>query len=176
MMIKRFYWLVTLMVLAVATSAAQANSTAWSPAMAGVGAHGYDWQIGTWSCTNSMPSAMGGPASQMLTVTRTNGGAVMFHTTGENLDVVAYNVYVAKTKTWLGPYALADGSYGTESTTQTGKTTVWAGPEFFAAMGKTTQARDTYVVLSATKYTDLGEYQSGDGTWKTQYNTTCTKT
>jgi hypothetical protein len=173
---KMFYWLTTVMVLAVASSAAQAKSTAWSPSMAGVGAHGYDWQIGNWSCTNSMPSAMGGPSIQTLTVTRANSGAVMFHTTGENFDSVGYNQYVAKTKTWLGPYAAADGSYGTESTTQTGKTTVWAGPAFIAAMGKTTQGRDTYVILSATKYTDLGEYKSDDGTWKTQYITTCTKT
>lgn len=173
---KWFYWLVMLMVVAVATSAAQAKSTAWSPSMAGVGAHGYDWQIGNWSCSNSMPLAMGGPSSQTLTVTPAKSGAVMFHTTGKNFDLVAYNQYVAKTKTWLGPYASADGSYGSESTTQTGKTTVWAGPAFIAGMGKTTQGRDTYVIFSATKFSDLGEYQSNDGTWKKQYNTTCTKT
>jgi len=175
-MMKRFYWLVTLMVLAVATSAAPAQSDAWSPSMVGVGAHGYYWQIGNWSCTNSMHTPMSGPSSQTSTVTRTNSGAVMFHITGENLDLVAYNVYVAKTKTWLAPFALADGSYGSESTTQTGKTTVWTGPQFFVSTGKTMQARDTYVILSSTKYTDLGEYQSDDGTWKKLYDLTCTKT
>jgi hypothetical protein len=85
-------------------------------------------------------------------------------------------VYVAKTKKWLGPFALADGSYGSESTTQTGKTTVWTGPVFYAATGKTMQNRDTYVIFSSTKYTDLGELQSEDSTWKTQYKVTCTKT
>jgi hypothetical protein len=71
---------------------------------------------------------------------------------------------------------LADGSYGTESTTQTGKTTVWTGPAFYGATGKTAQNRDTDVILSSTKFTDLGEYQADDGAWKTQYNLTCTKT
>jgi len=176
-MMKRFYWIVTFIVLTVATSAAQSSSAEWSPSMAGVGAHGYDWQIGNWSCTNSMPlSPMSGPSKTTGTVTRTNSGALLYHTTGKNFDSVGYGVYVAKTKTWLGPVALADGSYGSESTTQTGKTTVWTGPIFYAATGKTMQGRDTYVILSSTKYTDLGEYQSGDGTWKTQYKLACTKT
>jgi hypothetical protein len=175
-MMKRFCWLVTLILLAVATSAAQARSNEWSPSMAGVGAHGYDWLIGNWSCTNSMHTPTSGPSRQMSTVTRTDSGAVMFHTTGENLDLVEYNIYVAKTKTWLAPFALADGSYGSESTTQTGKTTVWSGPQFFVTTGKTMQARDTYVILSSTKFTDLGEYQSGAGTWKKLYSLSCTKT
>ena len=176
-MVKRFYWLITLMVLAVATSAAQAQPNTWSPSMAGVGAHGYDWQIGNWSCTNSMPpSPMGGPSSQTFTATRTSSGAIMFHTVAKNFDEVAYNLYVAKTKTWLGPFAIADGSYGSESTTQTGKATVWTGQGFFTATGKTMQVRDTYVIPSAAKLTDLGESQSASGTWKAQYNLTCTKT
>ena len=173
---RRFYWLVTLIVLAVAASAAQAQPTAWSPSMAGVGAHGYDWQIGNWSCTNSMPmTPLGAPSSETFTATRTNSGAVLFHTTGKNYDSVYYNLYVAKTKTWLSPFALADGSYGSESTNQTGKTTVWTGQLFFAATGKTIPTRDTYVILSSTKLTDLGEDQFS-GTWKPQYNFTCTKT
>jgi hypothetical protein len=174
-MMKRFYWLVTLMVLAVATSAARAQSTAWSPSMNGVGAHGFDWQIGNWSCANSMPPSPMNPTSQTGTVTRTNGGALLYHFTGENYDYVSYDVYVAKTKTWLGPVALADGSYGSESTTQTGANVVWTG-SFYPATGKMMQVRDTDVILSSTKFTDLGEYQSDDGTWKKLYNLTCTKT
>jgi hypothetical protein len=173
---KRFSWLYMLIVLVISSSAAQALPTAWSPSMAGVGPHGYDWEIGNWSCTNSMPSTpMGGPSSETLTATRTNTGALLFRTTGANYDSVYYNRYDAKSKMWLSPFALADGSYGSESTTQTGKTTVWSGQVFFAPSRKTIPTRDTYVIISSTKLTDLGENQIG-GSWKPQYNYSCTKT
>jgi hypothetical protein len=171
---KRLLWFVTLVALAIAPCAAQAQPTAWSPSMVGVGPHGYDWMIGRWSCTNSMPSPMGGPSTSMSTVTASNGGGVFFRNTGKNFDNSYYAVYVSKTKAWLSPFIFGDGSYGSESTTRTGKKIVWTGSVFDTASGKTMQVRDTDVMLSATKYTDLGEYQSG-GIWKAQYNLTCTK-
>jgi hypothetical protein len=171
---KRLLWLVTLAAMAVVTRAAQSQSTAMSPSM-GVGAHGYDFLIGTWSCTSSTPSPMGGPASTTLTASRSNaGGAVFVRGTGKNFDSSSYVAYASKTKTWWSPSAFADGSYEFESTTGTGKKVVWSGSYFSAASGKTIQFRDTYTMLSPTKYTDLGQYQSA-GTWKTQYNITCTK-
>ncbi len=169
---KRLLWLIMPAALVVLPCAAQ--SQMMSASMYGAGPHGYDWAIGTWSCTNSMPSPMGGPNSTTLKVTRTNGGAIFYHSAGENFDNSWYNVYVPKTKTWVSPFIVADGSYGTESTAQTGKKIVWTGSAFFAESGKTEQIRDTNVI-SAVKYTDLGEVQSA-GTWKTQYNVACTKT
>jgi hypothetical protein len=157
--------------LALAPLVAQAQMT--SAATTGVGPHGYDWQIGTWSCTNPMPSAMGGPAHQSMTVTKTSTGALLFHTTGTNFDFSAYDMYVPSKQMWVSPYSGADGTYGSESTSQTGKKTVWVGSSYFPEMGKTMPTRDTYV-NSSNKYTDLGEYSSG-GVWKTQYNVTCTK-
>ena len=143
--------------------------------MYGVGPHGFDWMIGKWSCTNSMPSPMGGPSTSMSTVTASNGHGVFFRNTSKNFDNSYYLQYVSKTKAWLAPVIYADGSYGSESTSQTGKKIVWTGSVFDAASSKTMQVRDTWVIPSAAKFTDLGEVQSA-GTWKTQYNVTCTKT
>jgi hypothetical protein len=140
----------------------------------GAGPHGYDWQIGTWSCTNPTPSAVSGPAHQTMTVTRTASGALLFHSTGTNFDVTSYNVYVPSKKMWLGPFSTGDGTYGNESTSQTGTRIVWVGSTYFPDSGKTMPTRDTYV-NSANKTTDVGEVNSG-GVWKKQYSITCTKT
>lgn len=140
----------------------------------GAGAHGYDWEIGTWSCTNPTPSAMAGPAHQTTTVTKTSTGALLFHTTGANFDFSAYYIYLPNKQMWMSPYSGADGSFGSESTSQAGKKTVWVGSTYFPETQKTMPTRDTYV-NSVNKYTDLGEYSSG-GAWRMQYNVTCTKT
>ncbi|MGC1381894.1 MAG: hypothetical protein WA814_12830 [Candidatus Baltobacteraceae bacterium] len=140
----------------------------------GAGPHGYDWAIGTWTCTNTVPSAMGGPTNTTLTVVRTNNGALLYRSVGTNFDNTWYNVYLPKTKSWVSPFILADGSYGTESTAQTGGKIVWTGTAFDAASGKTMAIRDTNTI-GTTKYGDLGEYRS-HGAWKTQYEVTCTKT
>jgi hypothetical protein len=168
---KKLFVLLTLLVLAFAPSVAR---SAMSPSTVGVGPHGYDFLIGTWSCKNSMPSPMGGPAATTLTVSRTAMGALSVHVTGANFDGLGYVVYTAKTKTWWNPSALATGGYSTESTQQTGKKTVWTGPFNDVATGKTITIRDTYTMDSPTTYKDLSEAQIG-GTWKTEGNTTCTK-
>jgi hypothetical protein len=139
----------------------------------GAGPHGYDWAIGTWSCTNGMPSPMGGPTNTTLTVTRTNGGAIMYRSVGTNFDNSWYNVYVAKSKSWVSPFIVADGSYGTEATSQTGKKIVWTGTAVDGSSGKTMKIRDTNVIFEK-RYTDLGEYWSA-GAWKAQYNVTCVR-
>jgi hypothetical protein len=82
---------------------------------------------------------------------------------------------VSKTKTWWNPVSYADGSYQIESTTDTGKTTVWSGSYFNAGSGKTTRIRDTFTVWLPAKFTDLGESESA-GTWKKQYFITCKRT
>jgi hypothetical protein len=139
----------------------------------GVGPHGYDFAIGTWSCTNSMPSAMSGPATTTLTLARSPQGSLMFHSTGGNFDSVGYVAYNAKTKTWWNPGSVGDGSYSIESTMQSGPKSVWTGTFFNAATRKTTPIRDTYN-FSATKYTDITQVQAG-GAWKTVANIACTK-
>jgi hypothetical protein len=145
---------------------------AFSNSMYGAGPHGFDWAIGTWSCTNDMPSPMGGPSKQTLTVTRASGGALMYHAVGESFDNTWYNIYVPSTKSWVSPFIVSNGAYGSESTAQSGTKIVWIGTAFDPG-GKMIHVRDTNTV-SPTKYSDLGEYQSG-GSWKEQYRVTCLK-
>jgi hypothetical protein len=145
-----------------------------SSAMPGAGPHGWDFLIGTWSCKNSMPSPMGGPASTTATIARSVNGALSIHSTGSNFDAMGYTVYDAKTKTWWNPSVLATGDYSTESMQQTGKTTVWAGPFFDAGTRKTTQIRDTYTIVSPTTFNDVSQAQE-NGAWKTVGKSTCTK-
>jgi len=171
---KRLLSFVMLATLVVAPSAAQSQPTAMSLSMIGVGPHGYDFFIGTWTCNNPTPSAMAGPSTFTITVARSNASPALFvRTAGKNFDTSGYVAYSSKTKTWWGPTAYADGSYGLETSTATGKKTVWSG-SYFSASGKTMQIKDTYDQLTLTKYTDLGEYKAG-GAWKTLYLITCTK-
>jgi hypothetical protein len=161
----------TLVALAFTPCAVLSQS---SPASVGVGPHGYDFLIGTWSCSNSMPSRMGGPSTSTLTFARSAAGSISVHVTGTNFDGLGYVVYAGKTKTWWNPSAVGNGDYSTESSQQTGKKTVWSGHYFDSSTGKTTPIRDTYTITSMTSYKDLSEAQMG-GSWKTQANTTCTK-
>jgi hypothetical protein len=142
--------------------------------MIGAGPHGNDWTIGTWSCTNSMPAtAIGGPSNQTVTVSRIGDGALLNHWTGNNYDFYSHSVYVPAKKMWVSTFIAPDGSYGGESTTQTGKTIVATGTAVDAT-GKTMQMRDTQVYMGPTKYTDVGELLLA-GTWKTEYKISCTK-
>ena len=167
---KRFLCALAVTALVVVPSVARSQTI---PSTVGAGPHGYDWNVGTWSCTNSMAaSPMGGPTSTTETVSRTSSGAILYHTTGNNFDFSFYNVYVPKKKMWVSPFSGADGSHGSESTTQTGRKIVWPGTAFDPA-GKSMQVRDT-LVYESTKYSDLGEYLSA-GTWKKQYRITCTR-
>ena len=145
-----------------------------SPSSAGIGAHGYDFLIGTWTCKNGMPSAMAGPATTTLTIASSVNGSLSFHVTGANFGAMGYVVYDAKTKTWWNPSTGATGWYGTESTQQTGRKSVWAGPLTDPTTGKTTPQRDTFTWVSPTTYTDLYQMEM-NGTWKTEGKTTCTK-
>ncbi len=169
---QRFLGSIALVALALVPCAAQSQMMAKS--MYGAGPHGYDWAVGTWSCTNAMPSPMGGPTKTTLTVMRTSAGAIFYRSTGTNFDNSWYNVYVPSKKMWVSPFILADGSYGTESTNQTGAKIVWTGSAYDGDSGKSMQIRDTNTI-GPTKYSDLGEFRSGS-TWKMQYNVTCTKT
>lgn len=171
---KRFSRLVTLTALAVFSSAGLAQSKI-SASMVGVGPHGYDWLIGKWTCTTNMPSAMGGPSLTTLTVWRSGAsGALFLRSVGKGFDESGYLTYAPKTKTWWNPDAFADGSYESESTTQTGRVTTWTGSFFDASSGKSMHTRDTYELASMKKFNDLGEHQSA-GAWTTTYNITCRK-
>lgn len=169
---NRLVALFALAALAIFPSIARASAMA--PSTVGVGPHGYDWLIGTWSCKNSMPSPMGGPAATTLRVSRATNGSLAVHVNGTNFDAVGYVTYAPKTKTWWNPSAISTGDSSTESSQQTGQKTVWTGPFYNAASGKTVPIRDTYTLESPTVYHDLSEAQLG-GTWKTVGNITCTK-
>ena len=168
---RRFFACTALLALAIAPSIARSESPT-SVSSVGVGAHGYDWLIGTWTCSNAAPSAMSGPTATTLTVTRNGAGALSIHTAGANFDGLGYVVYAAKTKTWWNPTALATGDYSTESSMQTGKKTVWTGT--FYSGGKSNAIRDTYTMTTMTAFKDLSEAQL-NGAWKTEAKTTCTK-
>jgi hypothetical protein len=171
---KKFLFYVALAAVALAPAAAQSQMMSATTTVYGAGAHGFDAFVGTWSCTNVMPSPMGGPTHTTLTVARTSlPGVIYYHSVGTGFDNAWYNVYVPSKKMWQSPFIVSDGSYGTETTTQTGKKIVWVGTAYFAASGKTMSIRDTNV-NSPNKYTDLGEVQSG-GAWKTQYSVSCTR-
>lgn len=71
---------------------------------------------------------------------------------------------------WVSPLTGADGTYGSESATQSGKKIVWTGTAVDAG-GKATQIRDT-IAYGSTTYTDLGE-SFLRGAWRTQYKLTC---
>jgi hypothetical protein len=172
-LIRKFVLLAAFAALATATARSQPTL---SDAMVNVGPHGLDWSIGTWSCVNRMPSPAADPnTTSILKVTKTGAGtALLNRETAKGFDLSAYSAYMPKTKRWFNPIAFADGSYQIESTTDTGKTTVWSGTYFNAASGTTTRVRDTFVTWLPAKFTDLGESLSS-GTWKKQYFITCTK-
>lgn len=138
----------------------------------GVGPHGYDVLLGTWTCKNNAPSAMEGPATIVAVISRTSTAALTFHSTAANFDAMGYIVYDPKTKRWWNPSMIATGGFGTESTTQTGPKTVWAGHFTDPSSGKTMLIRDTYTFANATAYTDLYESNAGGG-WKTEGDSTC---
>jgi hypothetical protein len=163
---------IALGLLAVLAAPAQSASPMAS-GMPGVGPHGFDFLIGTWTCKNSIPSPMGGPATTTVAITRGVSGSLEVHVSGAGFGAMGYTIYASGTKTWWNPSAYSNGAYGTESSPGTGKKSVWTGPITDAA-GKTMQQRDTYTWLSASTFTDLYQIETG-GTWKTEGNSTCTK-
>ena len=161
-------------VLAPSLAGPALGATPMSISAVGAGPHGYDFMVGTWSCTNPMqPSELGSLASTTLTVTKVKDGNIMIRTASPNGDVTSYNAYLAKTKTWYAPFADSGGKYGTETTQGTGKTIRWLGT-FYDADGTMRPIRDTFTMLSMTKQVDLSEAKVG-GVWKATAKTTCTK-
>ncbi len=161
-------------VIVLAATLPLAASAAMAPTGIGVGPHGYDFLVGTWTCKNNVPSPMGGPAASTLVIAHSVSGALAVRVTGSNFEALGFVVYNGNTKTWWSPSTAAGGGYGTESTQQTGKKTTWSGPFTDPSSGKTMQVRDTYTFMNPTTYTDLFQVNM-NGTWKTEGNTTCTK-
>ena len=50
---------------------------------------------------------------------------------------------------WIDPYSGSDGTYGSESTAQTGKKTVWIGSTYYSALGKIVPTRDNLALSLA---------------------------
>ncbi len=161
-------------VLAPGLAESALGDTPMSMSAVGAGPHGYDYMVGTWSCTNTMhPSELGALASTTITATKLKDGNILIRTASPNGDVSAYNAFGAKTKSWFAPFADSGGKYGTEMTQETGKTIRWTGT-FYDTDGTATPIRDTFTMLSMTKQVDLGEAKVG-GVWKVTAKTTCTK-
>jgi hypothetical protein len=161
-------------VLAPSLAGPALGDTSTSMSAVGAGPRGYDYMVGTWSCTNSMhPSELGALASTTITATKLKDGNIMLRTASPNGDVTAYDAYLAKTKSWYSPFADSGGKYGTESTQGTGNTIRWIGT-FYDTDGTATPIRDTFTMLSMTKQVDLGEARVG-GVWKVTAKTTCAK-
>ncbi len=171
------------LVVALAACAAALSPTVAGPAFGypmmsastvGAGPHGYDWMVGTWSCTNPMQaSELGALSSTTITATKVKDGGIIVRTASPNGDVTSYYAYLPSTKTWYTPFADSGGKYGTETTKETGKTIHWIGT-FNDTNGSVTPIRDTFTMLSMTKQVDLSEAKMG-GVWKVTAKTTCTK-
>lgn len=148
---------------------------AWGmqPSAAGVGANGYDWLIGSWTCTNAAGVGIGGPVTQTITFKR-NASGLTVRVTGKGFERSGYLAYVPSTRTWWKPISYPNGNHYVESTTQTGSKTVWTGPYTDVTSGATFLVRDTYTIVSPTQYADVGQYRSGS-VWKTGYRGVCKK-
>jgi len=171
---KKLLFFVSLAALLSVQFVAQSRPVAASMATVGAGPNGYDWLIGTWSCTNKNPSPVAGPANSTFTAARANTGTtLLIRSKGKGFDTSSYLTYASKSKTWWAPAAFADGSYEVESSTGTGNKVTFSGT-YYGASGPAMKVRDVYTLLSPTKQNDLGQAQSG-GTWKTLYDVTCTK-
>lgn len=145
-------------------------------AMSGVGAgpNGYNWILGTWTCTNSMaPSPLGASQSAPFTATKLKDHSILVHSTSPNGDVMSYYAYKPSTKTWYSPFADSSGYSGYESSQQSGKMIQFSGM-FYMASAAPVPIRDTYTMISMNKYYDLSEAKTG-GVWKATAKVTCTK-
>jgi hypothetical protein len=154
----------------VLPTAAQAAT----PSVADVGAAGFDWLVGTWTCANNAAAAIGGPSTQTVTYLRNASGGLSLHVNGGSFERTGYLAYLPATRTWWQSVAYPNGSRYGESTKQTGTKTVWAGPYTDVVSGKTFMVRDTFTVVSPAQYEDVGQYQSGS-VWKTGYHGICKK-
>jgi hypothetical protein len=172
-MLKNLFVLAAFAALLGAPSAVSAQSSMMMSGSA-MAPHAYDWMLGTWTCTNTIPTALSGPATQKLVATRSiMPGVIVWRYTAANFDQYGFISYNAKTKTWWSSWAYPSGTTGNESSKQGGTKSMWAGM-IYDVSGKPFAIRDTYTVYSATKFNDVGEDQS-NGTWKPGYNGTCTK-
>ena len=156
--------------------AALAFAIAFAPAAApaAAGEHDYDWLVGTWTCINSMPSPIGGPAKQAMTVAPSYAQGFFVRITGHDFERSGYIGYAAKTHRWWNPFSYPNGNHAVESTTQRGAKTTWEGPYVDVGTGTTFEVRDIYTVSSPTRFTEVGQYRSGDA-WHTGFSGTCTK-
>lgn len=170
---KKFFIILAFAAISLAPSAALSSPMALS--MVGVGSRGYDFMIGGWSCRNTVPTRLSGPTSSRFTVSRSAAsGSLFIRSMAANYDVTSYVTYSTSTRTWWSPTAYSDGSYNIESTRQTGARVVWTGTLFDASSGQLHPIRDTFTFSNPTTQTDVTQVQIG-GAWRTQNNSTCTK-
>ncbi|HLY02771.1 MAG TPA: hypothetical protein VKR56_09810 [Candidatus Cybelea sp.] len=161
--------LVALAAVAFVPGAAVAQMTA------GGSPHGFDWMLGTWTCKNTVPTPLGGPAVQTLTAVRSaTTNAIVWRYTGSGYDQYGFLAYDGKSGMWWSSWAYPGGSIGNESAKAGGKKTTWSGLIVNAASGKTEHIRDLYTVYGPTTFNDTG-WDDATGSMKISYNGTCTK-
>lgn len=139
------------------------------------GSHAFDWMLGNWSCKNTFPSALAGPAVQMLTATRSaTTGSIIWRYTGKDYDQYGFLSHDSKSGTWWFSWAYPGGAVGNESSKESGKITHWTGMIYDPATGKHLHLRDTYTLYSPSKFNDTG-WDDSSGSMKIGYNGTCTR-
>jgi hypothetical protein len=166
---RHFLGLVLLMALTFAPARAQTSLT-----NIGVGPHGLDFLIGTWTCTYPHP-APGEPGVATMTVSRgIVPGSLFYRDVSKNWEATGLEAYSAKSKTWSDATAFFDGTSERVTTTDTGRTEVFTG-WYVDTSGKRYHERITYAVGTLTNFTGKGEYQTDSGAWKKSWSETCAK-
>jgi hypothetical protein len=168
---KQSCWLAILVALTLIPCAVRSQT---SPANIGVGPHGLDFLIGTWTCTHPHPMA-GEPRIVSMTVSRGVAPNTLFvHETGKSYEATALIVYTAKTKTWAVASAYDDGSSERETTTDTGEKQVFTG-WYVDTSDKSYHVQDTFTSPSLTEVVGEGVYQTDSGVWKKSFAEICKK-
>ena len=160
---------------ALADATPAATSTLISLSTIGVGAHGYDFLIGHWDCTNSAPYSIYDPLRFSLTYgpAGTDGTLLGVQRATGYGEVELLLVYADDLRAWVRSYSSADGSHGKEASQDTGPKIVWIGSEVNSETGAT-NSRETWTFQSLAEYNDLSEDQF-KGKWKVTGNVNCRK-
>jgi hypothetical protein len=166
---RQFLGLVFLVALTFAPARSQT-----SLANIGVGAHGLDFLIGTWTCTYPH-AAPDEPKVATMTVSRgVVPGTLFYRDISRNWEATGLEAYNAKSKSWSDATSFFDATSERVTTTDTGGTQVYTG-WYVGASGKRYNVRVAYVVRNLTTFTGEGESQTDAGVWKKSWSETCAK-
>jgi hypothetical protein len=154
-----------------------ATATTLPLTMIGSGAHGYDFLIGRWNCTDSAPYSIYEPLKLSISYGRAGTddgtllGIVRSRGYPDEDDVLV--AYVPEANVWVMSYGSTEGFRGKEATQEVGQKIIWVGSEGDRRTGSM-NSRDTWTFQSLTAYNDLAEEQI-HGRWTVVGNYTCGK-